>query len=88
MYKIFMTAGATLLLVLFGLQNSDHVPVSLIVGTPAKIRLIFLLSIAATVGFLASYIGGLVREMKLRKVIRSLSEVDGRAGQAGKGTDG
>ena len=88
MFKIFMTAGATLLLVLFGLQNSDHVPVSLIVGTPSKIRLIFLLFIAATVGFLASYIRGLVREMKLRKVIRSMSEVDGRAGQTGKGTDG
>ncbi len=77
-----------MLLVLFGLQNSDHVPVSLIVGAPAKIRLIFMLLIAATVGFLASYIRGLVREMRLRKVIRTLSEQSDRTGQTGKGTDG
>ena len=72
MHKILITIAVTGLLVLFGMQNSDHVPVSLIFGSPTKVRLVFLLAIAAVFGFLVSYIRGLAREIQLKKEIRRL----------------
>jgi uncharacterized integral membrane protein len=71
--QILLTVAATVVLVLFGVQNSDHVTVSLIVGRPTQIRLIFLLLIAACTGFLFSYIRGLSREIQLKKEIRRLA---------------
>ena len=73
MHKILITIAVTGLLVLFGMQNSNHVPVSLIVGTPVQVRLIFLLIVAAAFGFLFSYIRNLNREIQLKKEIRRLN---------------
>ena len=73
MYKILITIAMTGLLVLFGIQNSDHVPMSLILGSPVKIRLVFLLAVAASCGFLFSHIQGLGREVKLKREIRKLT---------------
>ena len=70
--QILMTVAATVVLVLFGVQNSDHVTVSLIVGRPTEIRLIFLLLIAASSGFLLCYVRGLNREIQFKKEIRRL----------------
>lgn len=72
MVKILFTAFATLFLILFGVQNSDHVPISFIIGSPTNIRLVFLLASAAAGGFLISYIRGLSREITLKKEIRRL----------------
>ncbi len=73
MHKILITMVVTGLLVLFGMQNSDHVPVSLILGSPVQVRLVFLLAVAASCGFLFSYIQGLGREIKLKREIRKLA---------------
>jgi uncharacterized integral membrane protein len=75
MSKILITATITVFLVLFGIRNSDHVLVSFIVGTPTKIRLIFLLAIATIFGFLLSYLRGLANEIRLKKEIRRLNEM-------------
>ena len=75
MHKILGTIAGSGVLILFGLQNSDHVPVSLIFGSPTKVRLIFLLSVAAVFGFIISYIRGLRREIELKKQIRQLTDV-------------
>lgn len=72
MHKIVMTASATLFLVLFGMENSQHVPISLIIGSPTQVRLIFLLAIAAAAGFLVAYIRGLFREIRFKKEIRRM----------------
>lgn len=77
MVKVLLVVMATALLVVFGLQNSEHVPVSFVVGSPTKVRLIFLLLIAATAGFLLSYVLGLNREIRLKKEIRKLLTVRG-----------
>ena len=61
------------MLVLFGMQNSDHVPVSLIVGSPVKVRLVFLLAVAAAGGFLLAYFQSLGREIRLKKENRKLA---------------
>ncbi len=70
--QILFTVAVTALLVLFGVQNSNHVTVSLIIGGPTQIRLIFLLLIAASAGFLFAYIRMLSREVQLKKEIRRL----------------
>lgn len=80
MYKILLTIAVTGLLLLFGMQNSDHVPVSLIVGAPTKIRLVFLLVIAAACGFLVCYVRGLGREIRLKKEVRRLSAMQQSSG--------
>ena len=72
MIKVLITIAATAFLIVFGLQNSDHVPVSFVVGSPTKVRLVFLLFVAATGGFLFSYVQGLNREIMLKKEIRRL----------------
>ena len=73
MHNILITMVIAGLLVLFGLQNSEHVAVSFIVGSPVQIRLVFLLAMAAAFGFLLSYIQGLGREIKFRKQLRKLA---------------
>ena len=73
MYKILITAAVTVVLVVFGTQNSDHVPVSFIVGAPTKVRLIFLLALAASCGFLISYVRGLAKEIQMKKELRRLN---------------
>ncbi len=75
MHKILITIAVTGLLVLFGMQNSDHVPVSLIFGSPTKVRLVFLLAVAAVFGFLVSYIRSLGREIGMKKEIRKLGKL-------------
>lgn len=73
--QILLIVSATTLLVLFGAQNSDHVAVSFIVGTPTKVRLIFLLLTSAATGFLFSNFWGLSRERRLKLDIRRLTEL-------------
>jgi len=72
MYRFLLTAGITTLLVLFGMQNFDHVMVSFIIGGPKSVRLCFLLCVAAGCGFLVSYVQGLMKELRLKKEIRRL----------------
>ena len=73
MYKMLATAATIGVLVIFGMQNSDHVPVSLVIGPPIQIRLIFLLLIAAGCGFLVAYFPSTIRALKLKKEIAKLS---------------
>ena len=75
MHKILITIVITGVLVLFGMQNSDHVPVSFIIGSPKEVRLVFLLGVAVSFGFMLSYIQSLSREISLKRAIRRLAEL-------------
>lgn len=75
MVKMLLTIGLTVLLVLFGMQNSDHVEVSLILGSPRNVRLVFLLAVAASSGFIISHIRSLVREAQLKREIARLTSL-------------
>ena len=75
MAKILVTIVVTVFLVLFGMQNSDHVPVSLIVGSPKNVRLGFLLAVAASSGFIFSYIRSIGEQAKLRREIGRLTQL-------------
>lgn len=70
MLKIIITLALVGIGVVFGLQNSDHVEVSFVIGSPAKVRLVFLLVIFLAIGYCASYIQGLRREIHMRRRFR------------------
>lgn len=72
MYKIFVTIILTIIVILFSLQNSDHVPISIFWGKTISIRLIFVIAISITFGYLVRHFVALEAEAKLRKQIRYL----------------
>ena len=80
MARVLVVVVATALLVVFGLQNSDHVPVSFVIGGPTKVRLVFLLAVAAAVGFIVSYIQGLTREIRRLRQPRDRTRISPRDG--------
>jgi uncharacterized integral membrane protein len=65
---IFFTAG----MVVFGAQNWDHVPISLLFGAPTRIRLVFLLAIAVGAGYVTAVLRSAGREVRLRRELREL----------------
>ena len=77
--QVLFTIGIIGILVVFGLQNSEHVPISFVIGSPTKVRLVFLLLTSAAIGFLLSHIRSLSREIRLKKKIRALAAIKGAA---------
>ncbi|HIJ58068.1 MAG TPA: hypothetical protein HPP41_00165 [Deltaproteobacteria bacterium] len=73
MFKTLTTIILTALVVLFGVQNFDHVPVYIFWGKALNIRLIFVVAIAGTGGYLIRHFVGLKREERLKRQFRMLS---------------
>ena len=57
----------TVIGVLFGMQNFDHVPVYVFWGKAIQIRLIFVVAIAGVAGYLIRHFIGMAREVALRR---------------------
>jgi len=68
--KTLTTIILTALAVLFGIQNFDHVPVYIFWGKALNIRLVFVIAIAGTAGYLIRHFVGLRREERLRRQFR------------------
>ena len=77
--QVLFTLALIGLLVVFGLQNSEHVPISFVIGSPTKVRLVFLLLTSAAIGFLLSHIRNLGREIRLKKKLRALAAIKSTA---------
>ncbi|HIJ39649.1 MAG TPA: hypothetical protein HPP90_01020 [Deltaproteobacteria bacterium] len=69
MLRTFTTITLTAVGILFGMQNFDHVPVYLFWGKAINIRLIFVIAIAGTGGYLLRHFIGVAREEVLKKRI-------------------
>jgi uncharacterized integral membrane protein len=67
MVKTILTVVITVIMVLFALNNSDHVTVHILVGKAVQIRLIFVLLLAGVVGFLLRHFVGVAREEELKR---------------------
>ena len=67
MFKTLTTIIATAVVVLFGIQNFDHVPVYIFWGKMVNIRLVFVIAIAGTGGYVLRHFVGLRREEGLRR---------------------
>jgi uncharacterized integral membrane protein len=72
MLKTFTTIIVTALVVLFGVQNFDHVPVYIFWGKMLRIRLIFIIAIAVTIGYLIRHFVGIRREERLKRQFQML----------------
>ena len=67
MFKTMTTIILTVIGVLFGMQNFDHVPVYIFWGKAIQIRLIFVVAIAGVAGYLIRHFIGMAREDALRR---------------------
>lgn len=67
MIRTMTTIMLTVIGVLFGMQNFDHVPVYIFWGKAINIRLIFVISIAGVGGYLIRHLVGMAREDALRR---------------------
>ena len=70
--KIILTIILTTVVVLFSIQNFDHVPLNFFAGKAIQIRLIFVISIAGIAGYLLRYLIGIQREEEIKKKYRML----------------
>lgn len=69
MFKTITTIILTIIGVLFAIQNFDHVPVYIFSGKAVNIRLIFVIAIAAVLGYLVRHFVGISREERLKRQI-------------------
>ena len=72
MYKTITTIILTGLAVLFGMQNFNHVPISIFWGKAINIRLIFVIAIAGVAGYLIRHFIGISREDAMRRRFQSM----------------
>jgi uncharacterized integral membrane protein len=73
MWRVLIALAVIVFGALFVIENSEYVPVGLVLGSPTKIRLIFLLLFSALIGFVFAWLLSFVREIKFRKEIRRLT---------------
>ena len=72
MVKTIVTVMLTVIGVLFGMQNFDHVPVYLFWGKAVNIRLIFVIAIAGVGGYLIRHFTGIAKEDALKRRLQSV----------------
>jgi len=72
MVKTIVTVILTVIGVLFGMQNFDHVPVYLFWGKAVNIRLIFVIAIAGVGGYLIRHFTGIAREDTLKRRLQGV----------------
>jgi len=72
MVKTIVTIILTVIGVLFGMQNFDHVPVYLFWGKAVNIRLIFVIAIAGVGGYLIRHFTGIAKEDVLKRRLQSV----------------
>jgi uncharacterized integral membrane protein len=66
MLRLFLVVVTTILAVAFIAMNLHYVTLSLVVGPPLQIRLIFILAIAFVAGFFSAPLARLVRRARRR----------------------
>ncbi len=71
MYRTLTTVALTVLAVLFSIQNFDNVPLYFFWGKPIQIRLIFIIAVAAVIGYVIRHYIGIVREEALKRRLKA-----------------
>ncbi len=80
MLRLLLAMVATVTVVVFVMVNSHHVALSVVVGPPVKIRLIFLLMLTFILGSLVTAFGGMFVRLRVRRRVRAAT-AKGAAGQ-------
>jgi uncharacterized integral membrane protein len=72
MFKTITTIILTVVVVLFGMENFDHVPVYIFWGKAVNIRLIFVIALAGAGGYLIRHFVGIAREDALKRRLQAV----------------
>ncbi len=72
MLKFTLTVILTTVVVLFAVQNFEHVPVYIFWGKALNIRLVFVVAIAGVGGYLVRLFIGISREERLKRQVQTL----------------
>jgi len=72
MLKFTVTVILTTVVVLFAVQNFEHVPVYIFWGKALNIRLVFVVAIAGVGGYLVRLFIGIGREERLKRQVQTL----------------
>ena len=72
MFKTIATIILTVIAVLFGIQNFDHVPVYFLWGKGVQIRLIFIIAVAGVGGYLIRHFIGISREEAMKRRLKAV----------------
>ena len=81
MTRLILAVAVTIAIVVFAMANMHFVVLSLVVGTPVQIRLVFLLMSCFLAGVISAWFFMIVRKMRLRR--RSPKKL-ARRGEPGK----
>lgn len=67
MFRLVVAVALTIIFVAFIMMNTHHVGLSMVVGEPVKIRLIFLLLAAFALGMMSASFYAMVRQVRRRR---------------------
>ena len=70
--KILLTIILTTIVILFALQNFEHVPIYFFGGKPVHVRLFFVMAVCGIMGYLIRFIVGIAKEEEIKKKYRHL----------------
>ena len=79
--RLLITLLQTVIVIMFAIQNFDHVPVYFIYGKPVQIRLIFIIASAFILGYFLHFLLGLNREEAIKKKYRLMMRQQKNRGQ-------
>lgn len=85
MFRTIATIILTVIVVLFSMQNFNHVPVYIFSGKAVNIRLIFVLAISGVAGYLIRHFIGISREERLKRQIYITRKMKPNNGKKGNG---
>jgi len=74
MFRTIATIAVTVIVVIFGMQNFDHVPIYFFLGKPVHIRLFFVIAIAGVTGYVIRSLTGIGREERLKRKLQALMQ--------------
>ncbi len=70
MFRLLLSIIGTIVFVAFVMMNTHHVALSMVIGEPVKIRLIFLLLTTFVLGVMSSSFYVMVRQVRHKKHVR------------------
>ncbi|MBF0226384.1 MAG: hypothetical protein HQK76_13095 [Desulfobacterales bacterium] len=74
MFKTIVTIILTIVVMLFAIQNFDHVPLYIFTGKAINVRLIFIIAIAWIGGYLNRLFIGIAKEERLKRDLQLLKK--------------
>ena len=75
MFRLFVAIVLTVVAVVFTMANTHQVELSFIVGSPAKVRLIFLMLVSFIFGVIVSAFAAMISRIRLTTRLRQELEI-------------